>query len=336
MANNKSDLASGFMTWARPTTGVVNLKFVNNVFYKNRTAGPQANILTAQKGDVNAGLSGSLIFVNNTSIMNNTGVDGYNLADQTAVNISDFGGNFDVIFVNNVLLDCMTEPFTASGTTVEKLGWGWAIREAGAVSTGAYIIKNNLNDGIGGSANSNTSLQGFHYHFGVGAEVNNNKSYLGKSTEEKLSQAGISSVLSTFSGNIVPYIEINNNQGYVVDKGISSVLYKGEELIPQTDMRGVAISGTSKDLGAFELNSGISTDLENNNYLKSFAYINSDLDELLFIERVASVQIYTISGICVNTINNATSVNIKHLSKGVYILHITDEGGNLYSQKIRK
>lgn len=56
--------ASGFMHWARCEQGNVNLKFVNNVFYKNRTEGPQANLITSQKPAPTVGMSGSFVFVN--------------------------------------------------------------------------------------------------------------------------------------------------------------------------------------------------------------------------------------------------------------------------------
>ena len=338
VANNKSVGASGFMHWARCEQGNVNLKFVNNVFYKNRTEGPQANLITSQKPAPTVGMSGSFVFVNNTSMMNNTGVDGLVQTDQNAINFSDFGGDFDLVFVNNIMLDCMIEPIDkGDGTMVDPLGWGWSIREKDARSKGEYIIKNNLIDGVGGAYDA-TWGAGFLYHFNNEdiATANNNKSVRGKSTDQKLKQVGINRKLTEPTEGI-PYIEINDPEGYAIDNGVSSLIYKGEELIPQTDIRGVAKTGNSRDLGAFEYNGVVSSVNEFKVDSQVHVYLNHLTGILYFSEEVASVQMYTSFGMpCIPSAVNVTSVNIQNLEKGIYIVRIVDKNGKVYSEKILK
>jgi len=338
MANNKSEGASAFMMWSRPDEGVVNLKFTNNVFYKNRTAGLQSNILTAQKGsgDANVGLSGSLVFVNNTSIMNNTGADGLLLMDQTAMNVTDFGGDFDLIFVNNIMLDCMIEPITTPEKVIDQQGWGWSIRETYGRSQGTYIIKNNIHDGVGGAYQESWG-EGFLYHFlnEDAATANNNKSIRGKTTDQKLEQVGIARVLS--GEGTVPYIAINIEDAYAIDRGISSLIHKGVELIPQTDIVGTAIIGEFRDLGAFEFNKGGSSlpGIENDPDEIS-AYINPKTNILHISEEIVSAKIYSISGLCVLTESNTESMSVDSLVKGVYVIQVVDKQGNVHSFKIMK
>jgi len=334
MANNKSFAAGGFMFWSRPLSGTTNLKFVNNVFYKNRTQTPPAgSLITGQRhGSINEDLAGSFIFVNNTSIMNNTGAD-EKKADQDAVNLTDFGGNFDVIFVNNIMLDRMTEPFTADGSSVQQVGWGWTIREVGARSQGTYIVQNNLIDGIGGGYDSSWG-RGFMYSFKEGATANNNKDLSGQSTEAKLSYSGIARVLSTPSNAVTPCIEIINSGGYVVDAGVSSLTYNGEELIPQTDIRGNSISGV-KDLGAFEFGD-VSTGLEQQQRNKPYAYYNAASDAIEFEEEVAAAKVYTVSGVCVASATNTYFIDAGNFAKGIYILVCIAKDWNIHSHKIIK
>lgn len=334
MANNKSEGASGFIQWARPDNGTVNLKFVNNVFYKNRTAGPQANILTAQKSGINADLSGSLIFVNNTSIMNNTGADDLVLTDQTAMNLTDFGGVFDIVFVNNIMLDCMTEPIVVDETkTVDQLGWGWAFREADSRTKGIYIIKNNVHDGVGGSYQESWG-EGFLYHFlnEDAATANSNKNIRGKTTDQKLEQVGIDRVLTSSEGVTIPYVQINSEEAFAIDNGVSSIIYKGEELIPQTDIRGTAIYGQRRDLGAFEytgLTSLSSID-------ESEILISLQSDVLHFSNEVALAKVYSISGSCVKSAENVKMLNVSSLESGLYIVWVQDVQGNSCARKVLK
>jgi len=337
IANNKSDGSSGFLRWIRPDNGIMNLKFINNVMYKNRTSGPQANIITSQRPTINTGLSGSMIFVNNTSIMNNTGADGLVLADQTAINLTDFGGNFDMIFVNNILLDCMTEPITIDATTVvDQMGYGWAIRETDGRSTGTYIIQNNVVDGVGGSY-SDTWGNGFLYYFlnTDAATANYNKSIRGKTTDQKLNQVGISRVLSSSESSVTPYIEINSESAYAIDNGISSLIYKGQELIPQTDMRGVPIGGSFKDLGAFEYNSFSSVPTVKGG-TQVMAFLNPWDNILYFSKEIISAKIYSISGSCLKSASNTKSMHVESLEKGIYLVQIVDNQGNSYTHKILK
>lgn len=270
--------------------------------------------------------------------MNNTGVDGLVQTDQNAINFSDFGGDFDLVFVNNILLDCMIEPIDkGDGTMVDQLGWGWSIREKDARSTGEYIIKNNLIDGVGGAYDA-TWGTGFLYHFNNEdiATANNNKSVRGKSTDQKLRQVGIDRKL-TEPAEGIPYIEINDPEGYAIDNGVSSLIYKGEELIPQTDIRGVAKTGNSRDLGAFEYNGGATSVNEFKADSPIHIYLNQLTGTLCFSKEVASVQIYTSFGMsCISTAINVTFVDVRDLAKGIYIVKIMDKNGEVYSEKILK
>lgn len=337
MANNFSKGASGFMHWGRCEKGEVNLKFINNVFYKNRTGGPQSNILTGQKDHITPDMSGSLIFVNNTSIMNNTGADELVLPDQTAINLSDFGGDFDLVFVNNIMLDCMTETITSGETVTDQLGWGWAIRETDGRSTGEYIIRNNVHDGVGGSYDE-TWGNGFLYYFNNtdASTTNNNKSVRGKSVDQKLLQLGIDRELTVPTEGI-PYIAINSIDGYAIDNGVESLIYEGEELIPQTDIRGVAKSGFSRDLGAFEFVDGDDSGISSSEAMSQVrVFPNPVLDVLNFTEEVASVEIYSAFGACVSAAANVKSIDVQNLAKGIYIVKIETKDGKIYSEKIQK
>lgn len=338
VANNKSLNASAFMHWARCEQGDVNLKLVNNVFYKNRTAGPQANLITSQKATPSIGMSGGFVFVNNTSIMNNTGADGLIQTDQNAINFSDFGGDFDLVFVNNIMLDCMTEPIDkGDGTTIDQLGWGWSIREKDARSTGEYIIQNNLIDGVGGVYDA-TWGNGFLYYFNNEdvATANKNKNIRGKSTDQKLKQVGIDRML-TGSTEEIPYIAINDPEGYAIDNGVSSLIYKGEELIPQVDIRGVAKTGNSRDLGAFEYNEEGTSIFEFKMSSQVRMYLNQESGTVHFSDKVALVEVYTALGAaCMPAATQTTSINVQNLAKGIYIVRIVDKEGKASSAKIQR
>lgn len=334
VANSYSMGASGFLHWARPDYGEVNLRFINNVFFQNRTGGPQANLITGQKS--NAGtpdVTGSFIFVNNTSMLNNTYVDGLEQTDQNAVNISDFCGDFDWVLVNNLILETVTVQGAEKATTYS---WGWSVREATARSTGEYIIKNNVHDGVGGSYDA-TWGNGFLWNFNdeATATANGNKSVRGRSSEQKYEMLGIEGTL-TFPAEGVPYIAIIDGEGYAIDGGVESLIYNGEELIPQTDIRGVAKTGYSRDLGAFEFNGEASSISLEKVLSQVRVYPNPVADVLYFTEEVASAEIYTTFGACVSAVSNVKSVNVQNLAKGIYVVKIETKDGKIYSEKIQK
>ena len=115
------------------------------------------------------------------------------------------------------------------------------------------------------------------------------------------------------------------------------MIYKGEELIPQTDIRGVAKTGNSRDLGAFEYNGVVSSVNEFKVDSQVHVYLNHLTGILYFSEEVASVQMYTSFGMpCIPSAVNVTSVNIQNLEKGIYIVRIVDKNGKVYSEKILK
>ena len=333
VANSYSLGASGFLHWARPDQGEINLKFINNVLYKNRTAGPQANLITGQKSAPTPGVSGSFVFVNNTSILNNTYVDCVEQVDQNAVNMSDFGGDFDMILVNNIMLETVR---IDGGEKPVTYSWGWSVREKDARCTGEYIIKNNVYDGVGGSYDA-TWGEGFLWNFldEATATANRNKSVRDKTLEQKYLQLGIGGDL-TVPAEGVPYIAISDGEGYAVDGGVESLIYDGEELIPQTDIRGVAKTGYSRDLGAFEFNGEASSISLEKVLSQVRVYPNPVADVLYFTEEVASAEIYTTFGACVSAVSNVKSVNVQNLAKGIYVVKIETKDGIIYSEKIQK
>lgn len=341
--SNYSVGQSSMIHWGRPTVGDMNLRFINDVFYKNRTSGPQANVLTGQ-GSAIPGVTGSLIFVNCTSFMNNTGVgieelgiEPLVLPDQNAINLSDFAGDFDMIWVNNVMLDCMIEPIdNGSGEMIDQQGWGWSVREKDGRCTGQYIIQNNVHDGVGGTYDE-TWGAGFLYMFNNtdAATANNNKGVRGKSTDQKLSQLGLGRTL-VMPETGVPYVAIEAADGFAVDNGVASLMYEGEELIPQTDIRGVAIQGASRDLGAFEFD-GDGSAVDVNEVASAVrVYPNPVGDVMYLTDEAASVKVYSVCGACVAEAYNASSLNVASLPQGVYIVKIEMEDGSVYSNKIQK
>ena len=343
-AENYSAGASGMIHWGRPTVGDMKLKFINDVFYKNRTSGPQANILTGQ-GSAIPNVSGALMFVNCTSFMNNTGVgieelgiEPLVLPDQNAINLSDFTGDFDMVWVNNLMLDCMIDEaiIEKDGKMVDEQGWGWSIREADGRCTGQYIIQNNVHDGVGGSYQAEWGA-GFLWNFNDPdtSTANNNKSVRGKTTDQKLEQLGLGRTLVVPEEG-VPYVAIESAEGFAIDNGVASLIYEGEELIPQTDIRGVAISGVSRDLGAFEFD-GDGSAVDVNEVASAVrVYPNPVGDVMYLTDEAASVKVYSVCGACVAEAYNASSLNVASLPQGVYIVKIEMEDGSVYSNKIQK
>ena len=125
-------------------------------------------------------------------------------------------------------------------------------------------------------------------------------------------------------------------EGFAIDNGVASLIYEGEELIPQTDIRGVAISGVSRDLGAFEFD-GDGSAVDVNKVASAVrVYPNPVGDVMYLTDEAASVKVYSVCGACVAEAYNASSLNVASLPQGVYIVKIEMEDGSVYSNKIQK
>jgi len=71
---------------------------------------------------------------------------------------------------------------------------------------------------------------------------------------DELSQLGLTPRLET-ADSYVPYIPITSETSVLINKGLLSTVGLvgfNKELIPATDMRGVAVNGSAKDVGSFE------------------------------------------------------------------------------------
>lgn len=120
----------------------------------------------------------------------------------------------------------------------------------------------------------------------------------------------------------VPFLAVNSGSK-AIDFGVNS--YDSPNVVPANDVRGVAVYGTAKDIGAFEYNSG-STDLNNNpTDEKINIYPNPAKSSFRIISsnEVSGIEIFTLNGTRIRSdVFPEDEINISDLASGVYIVNI--------------
>ena len=98
----------------------------------------------------------------------------------------------------------------------------------------------------------------------------------------------------------------------------------------------MAISGVSRDLGAFEFDGDGSAVSANEVASAIRVYPNPVGDVMYLTGEATSVKVYSVYGACVAEGYNVSSLNVASLPQGVYIVKMEMEDGSVYSSKIQK
>lgn len=318
--NNESLTGGGFLVMEHNQPGTYDFNFINNVFYKNKaSAGDEhanGQCMMFGGGNEGTGIEGSFVFINNTSLMNNDPNNtGY---DQNSYFIEGFGNSFKYIMVNNLLVDRYVDENTTAG-------YGLVVSENPNYLSDDYTISNNILDGFGGWYETSWS-DAFLCYF---RDCND-----GTNVESSMASVGLDDKLTTPATG-VPYIELLSAGSLAVDKGLNSLIVGSDEMIPESDIRGVAIYNGTKDIGAYEYNdfgSGINNSLSSG----AFAYPNPFTDYLFLPDDFASVKIYNVSGICCLSANDVQSIDVSLLPAGVYVLKAINKNGKTFVQTVLK
>ncbi|MDR0413656.1 MAG: right-handed parallel beta-helix repeat-containing protein [Dysgonamonadaceae bacterium] len=136
----------------------------------------------------------------------------------------------------------------------------------------------------------------------------------------------------------VPYIAINNEASPLIDAGLErgEVFFFGEEVVPETDIRGQARadaeaeSGTKPDVGAYEWGNGtIKAGLANVSAPDELFMLYQSKDEVFVISkanRPLSLQVVQLDGrvITRSTLNGSLTLKRNEISAGVKIFVVSD------------
>lgn len=124
----------------------------------------------------------------------------------------------------------------------------------------------------------------------------------------------------------VPYLELNSGSK-AINFGVSS--YGDPNIVPATDVRGVAAYGAGKDVGAFEFNSPstATTTLSGNDQIKLYP---NPVQSVFYLDakEIVKVDIFTLNGMKIQTIKNPQGgIDASGLTQGMYLIHIYTENG---------
>jgi hypothetical protein len=131
---------------------------------------------------------------------------------------------------------------------------------------------------------------------------------------------------STESVFAVPYLALNSGSK-AINFGVSS--YGDPNVVPATDVRGVAAYGAGKDLGAFEFNSPSTATTITSANDQIILYPNP-VQSVLFLnaKEVLKAEIFTLNGMKIQSFENPQGgMDISGLTKGMYLIHVYTETG---------
>lgn len=134
----------------------------------------------------------------------------------------------------------------------------------------------------------------------------------------------------------VPFLAVNSGSK-AIDFGMNS--YESPNIVPAKDVRGVAVYGTAKDIGAFEYNSG-STDLNNNptdEKINIFPNPAKSLFRIISSDKVSCIEIFTLNGTKIRSeAFPEDEININDLESGIYIINILTDNSSSRNLLIKK
>jgi hypothetical protein len=333
--NYTSHVGAAIALNGTPASGNLDITIANCIFYKNQAAG-QHGIAIGGSGMGGATsketLTGTHVYANNTFFRNSRSSE------------SPYSASFligqkgcDLVFVNNILLE---ETWSGTqGITVEA-----GYEEVDGVRNPiynykSYAVKNNIFGRVGGSyyaywdkgfrVESDNLENGNRYLSDAKDDVN-----WAISPEEKAIEVGLATELTVPENGNMPYLELIDKDGLAIDFGASSLMVKGVNVVPQTDITGFEIVGNYRDAGAFEYREDIGLKITEQKKQNFHPTLFSD--QLIFSEEIASANLYNISGVCVLSVDNVSVVNTSYLAKGIYIVQVIDKSGKKIIQKVLK
>lgn len=288
------------------TLDVRNTTFIGNV---NHAAGSKngscLNVFT-NTGYNSTSQRGVFNLINNT-FYNNTNGETTN----RSIYIAD--PKMDMTIVNNVFLD--TDPTKTA----------YSIIIQGPSDNPVYstlVGRGNIGDKMGGSLFT-TTYEGYNWGGAGYGNVRNkyNDEILLNTTPEY-----------TTSG--IPFLPIAASNSILVNAGFST--YGTPNLVPQSDIRGQAISGSSKDAGAYEFNL-ISTKTDIMTKSGIICYPNPFSEIIRFKEVVATVMLFDITGKMCIYATNQEQLDTSVLESGIYFLTgETTEGRKIVEKVVKK
>lgn len=124
----------------------------------------------------------------------------------------------------------------------------------------------------------------------------------------------------------VPYLELTSGSK-AINFGVSS--YGDPNIVPSTDLRGVAVYGAAKDLGAFEFNSPptATTTLSGNEQINLYP---NPVQSILHLDakEITKAEIFTLNGIKIQSVKNIQGgIDASGLTPGMYLIHVYTETG---------
>lgn len=296
-----------------PDAGTVfNLHVENSVFFENYTTGVSGGSTINFFGSHNFLYSGDVTLVNNTFYKNNNGD-----ANSKSIWSNDQKLNFKMY--NNVILDARVTEDNPTGD-----GYSLVLQGANAWGTAPANLtldaRNNYVDKPGGSLGDEAFL-GWIGNGNI-SSVYNPALFL----DEELYEP---------EEGTVPYLRITNAASPLIDGGVSEVLVNDVNVIPATDIRGLAVQGISKDVGAYEYQASASV-FESKTTQYSL-YPNPFTDYISIPQGVVSVDMYDLAGrICLSQASVVERIQTTSLHPGYYIVKMQMEDGRVLTSKVQK
>lgn len=312
-AGNKGNSAGVlFITTSTDKTREIDMLVSNSTFANNVMTSGNHGVVYMMNMGANSTISGAISFVNNT-FYHNDRAEGSTLGSSD-IFFQDMSVDFNMI--NNIFL-------TNIGS------WGTVFNYSGdAASNCKPTIKGNIFERVGGGENALTALAldaSANVKVGQDADEEEELEYIDGNDAVKLETT------LTLQGDYkAPYLKIQENS-LAVDGGI-----KDNTLVPALDVRGQAIVNDKKDVGAYEFGGqggSIATDGADDGIK---AYMNTATGVVTLSKDVKSVDVYTITGAKIKTINNSSVVDLSELASGVYILKTVETEGAVSAIKVNK
>ncbi|CCY38264.1 uncharacterized protein BN472_02493 [Tannerella sp. CAG:118] len=299
-------------------TGSIDFSSVNNTFIENRQLATNDMHGTAIKmpGYYAPGYGGTFKFINNTFFRNLP-------SDKAQASIAmNSWGQAELILLNNLVIDQGTD---GEGKPV---GWSWVFDELnGEYPFKSVTIKNNIFDDFGGGLGENS----------IRAALDNpdNNNTIFEETAQKATVKLAETLVFPKIG--VPYLPIIDKESVAIDKGVDQHFIGSNNVIPANDIRGIAMVGSHKDLGAYEYNGEILGVEKAEIGTKGVdAYPNPFKDIIIFNKKISLVSIFDTTGACVLASEQVASVDVSALPSGFYIVRIVDNKGAVSVQKMQK
>ena len=297
-----------------------NLNVSNNTFSGNKANHPHGKcICMLDFGTSMATAKGKWQFVNNTFAQNVTE------ADYESVIWMRGQPGFDMIYMNNIHLDGVEGKPSLT------------IEESANEKFKSVYVKGNIIDGIGGTSDMpfRDAILDATANF-----VNENATldYTAKAT-----LFGIDDLIIKEKNNnnmattpVAYFPLISGAKAY--DFGESEYLVNGKNVVPELDILGNGIYGSSKDAGSFESQEMLATNIEriSTEESKTYAFIDQVTNTLVVSPNIKTITIYNTQGAACLSATDLTKISIANLPSGLYVVKsITDEG-TIFSQKVKR